>query len=41
MKKDKKKYVKPAVKKNKPMAGITFQSNPSVPITTPTGTPGP
>lgn len=33
MKKDKKKYVKPTVRKNKKMVNVTFASGPSVPCT--------
>lgn len=35
MKKDKKKYVKPTVKKNKKMVNVTFASGPSIPGTPP------
>jgi len=33
MKKDKKKYVKPELKKNKAMVNITFATGPSIPNT--------
>jgi hypothetical protein len=35
MNKDKKKYVKPTVKKNKKMVNVTFASGPSIPGTPP------
>jgi hypothetical protein len=33
MKKNKKRYVKPEVKKNKPMVNVTFASGPAIPNT--------
>jgi len=38
MKKNKKKYVKPEIKKNKHLVNVTFMSAPSVPCTP--GSPG-